>query len=409
MTRLPRRATPLRQTRSGAARPALALLAALALSACAPGTAKDPDPAMPFSVEPSLFDPERPDTLGLPPAPDAETFTVYRPEENSYQYNHGAVLAAFQGRLYVQWQSSAQDEDAPETEVRYAISNTGEHWSDPIVLAEPRPDAVVTNGGWWTDGDTLVAYLNVWPKALEPRGGHVEYVTSQDGQHWSEPKRVTTASGNALNGIIEQDVRRLDDNRLLTAVHVQPGLVAKPYHTDDPLGLSGWTQGEMPNLEHKPEMSRELEPSWFVREDGAVIMTFRDQAGSFRVLASVSHDRGVTWSQPVITGLYDSRSKQSAGNLPDGTAFIVNNPSGSKTRTPLAITTSEGGQTFDRAYRVRAGGSNLQPQRFSGRYKRAGYSYPKSYVRDDYLYITYATNKEDIELTRIPVSALERR
>lgn len=396
-------------TRSVSIQAALMLLVALVFAGCASHPDEAPDPATPFSVEAPLFDRKQPHTLGLPPAPGAETVTVYRAEEATYQYNHGAVLTAFRDRLYVQWQSSAQDEDAPETEVRYAISDTGEHWSDPVVLAEPRPEAVVTNGGWWTDGETLVAYLNVWPKDLEPRGGHVEYVTSQDGQQWSEPRRVTTASGAALDGIIEQDVRRLDDKRLLTAVHVQPGLVAKPYHTDDPLGLSGWTQGEMPNLEHKPEMSRELEPSWFVREDGAVVMTFRDQAGSFRVLASVSQDRGETWSQPVITGLHDSRSKQSAGNLPDGTAFIVNNPSGSKTRIPLTITTSGNGHAFDRAYRVRSGGSNRQPQRFSGRYKRAGYSYPKSYVGEHYLYITYATNKEDIELTRIPVSALERR
>lgn len=409
MSATSRQASPACRIRSGPLQPALTLLAALVFSGCASAPDRAPDPAIPFSIEEELFDREQPDTLGLPPAPGAETLAVYRAEKATYQYNHGAVLTVFQDRLYVQWQSSIQDEDAAETEVRYATSDTGKHWSEPTVLAEPRPDAVVTNGGWWTDGDTLIAYLNVWPKELEPRGGHVEYVTSQDGQHWSAPKRVTTASGDTLDGIIEQDVRRLDDDRLLTAVHIQPGLIAKPYYTDDPLGLCGWTQGEMPNLEHKPDMSRELEPSWFVRDDGAVVMTFRDQAGSFRVLASASHDRGETWSQPVVTGLHDSRSKQSAGNLPDGTAFIVNNPSGSKTRIPLTVTTSESGHTFDRAYRVRAGGSDLQPQRFSGRYKRAGYSYPKSYVGDDYLYITYATNKEDIELTRIPVSALERR
>ena len=46
--------------------------------------------------------------------------------------------------------------------------------------------------------------------------------------------------------------------------------------------------------------------------------------------------------------------------------------------------------------------------RFDGRYKRIGYSYPKSLVHDGFLYVSYATNKERIELTRIPVEALER-
>lgn len=42
----------------------------------------------------------------------------------------------------------------------------------------------------------------------------------------------------------------------------------------------------------------------------------------------------------------------------------------------------------------------------SGKYKRIGYSYPKSVLWDNYLYVAYATNKEDIELTRIPLTSL---
>ncbi len=164
----------------------------------------------------------------------------------------------------------------------------------------------------------------------------------------------------------------------------------------------------MDNLDHPSDVSRELAPSWFVRRDGSAVMTFRDQGSSFRVLAAVSHDRGETWSQPVMTDFVDSRAKQSAGNLPDGTAFIVNNPSGSKTRIPLTLTTSAAGHHFDRAYRVRAGGEDLPPMLYDGLYKRAGYSYPKSYVSGDYLYITYATNKERIDITRIPISIIAR-
>jgi hypothetical protein len=44
--------------------------------------------------------------------------------------------------------------------------------------------------------------------------------------------------------------------------------------------------------------------------------------------------------------------------------------------------------------------------RFKGTYKRVGYSYPKSVIWGDYLYISYATNKEDVELTRIPIASL---
>jgi hypothetical protein len=85
---------------------------------------------------------------------------------------------------------------------------------------------------------------------------------------------------------------------------------------------------------------------------------------------------------------------------------MVNNPSGNKNRFPLVITLSENGFLFDKAFLVRSGGKDLQPLRFEGKYKRAGYSYPKSVIWNDYLYISYATNKEDVELTRIPIDSL---
>jgi hypothetical protein len=44
--------------------------------------------------------------------------------------------------------------------------------------------------------------------------------------------------------------------------------------------------------------------------------------------------------------------------------------------------------------------------RYSGLYKRKGYSDPKSVIREYYLYVSYATNKEDVEITRIPIDSL---
>jgi len=82
------------------------------------------------------------------------------------------------------------------------------------------------------------------------------------------------------------------------------------------------------------------------------------------------------------------------------------NPSGNKNRFPLVVTLSEDGFVFDKAYLLRSGEADLQPMRFEGKYKRAGYSYPKSVVWGNYLYVSYATNKEDVELTRIPINRL---
>ncbi len=362
----------------------------------------------PFSLKPGLFDQEQPHTLGLVRPEGAETYTIYQSNEEDNAYNHGVVLIAFKGRLYAQWQSSHRDEDAPDTQVLYSSSSNLKDWSKPETLAPARPGAVTTNGGWWTDSETLVAYITTWPdRADAPRGGYTQYITSRDGVSWSKPKRMLNEKGLPVDGVFEQDPHALPDGRIISAFHEQPGLVVSPYYTDDPLAVSGWTKGAMPNLPHEGAVSRELEPSWFCRDDGAVVMVFRDQASSYKTLASVSRDRGESWTSPMLVDFPDSRSKQSAGNLPDGTAFRVNNPVSSKRRYPLVVTLSDDGRVFNRAYLLR-GGDDLQDLRFEGKYKREGYSYPKSLVSGDYLYVAYATNKEDVELTRVPVEALTR-
>jgi len=364
------------------------------------------DSPFPFKVD-SIYNFKEPKTLGLSYANGLETFIIFSPQNNDNRYNHGVVLFPFKDMLYAQWQSSSKDEDGDDTQVFYSRSPDGKNWEKPMALTDEWPDGIKTSGGWYSDGETLVAYISVWPeKITEFKEGYTEYITSKDGIEWDTPKPVTNISGKPVMGIIEQDVHSLPGGPLITAFHMQPGLIATPYYTRDSLGVSGWKAGEMINMPTEKGMSRGIEPAWFYRKDGAVVMVFRDQQSTFKKLASVSYDKGRTWTTPVLVDAPDSRAKQSAGNLPDGTAFMVNNPSGNKDRFPLAITLSKDGFRFDKAYLIRSGGKDLQPMRFEGKYKRPGFSYPKSVIWGEYLYISYATNKEDVELSRIPIDSL---
>ncbi|WP_320054337.1 sialidase family protein [uncultured Acetobacteroides sp.] len=380
------------------------LLPLLLLAATLHGQSGD----APFSVNP-LFSFSQPETLGLPAAQGMETITIFAPKKGDNKYNHGVVLFPFRGMLYAQWQSSSVDEDGEDTHVFYSRSPNGKDWEKPTALTAKWAQGIKTNGGWWSDGHTLVAYICVWPmRSNGVKEGYTEFITTTDGARWSSPKPVENAAGLPVCGVIEQDVHALPNGRLITAFHMQPGLTATPFYTDDPLGITGWTAGAMKNMPTTAKgISREIEPSWFLRKDRAAVMIFRDQEGSFRKLAAVSKDNGATWTTPTIIDTPDSRAKQSAGNLPNGIAFMVNNPSGNKNRFPLVVTLSKDGFLFDKAYLLRSGGKDLQPLRFSGKYKRPGYSYPKSVVWGGYLYVSYATNKEDVELTRIPIESLQ--
>ena len=342
------------------------------------------------------------ETVGLLPTTGVKTITIFKAGEHTDHYANGVVLTAFKGNLYCMWQSSPKDEDSDDTWVAYSVSaDEGATWRKPQPLALPSNNFYCTSGGWLVSGDTLIAFIDIWQKDLDPRGARTCYTTSIDGQVWSQMQPVTMADGNVMEGVLEQDPYHLPDGRLVGAAHFMPGLHVCPVYTDNPRGTSGWRRAFFES-EDNGKQSRELEPSQYMQPDGTLVMLFRDQKSSFRKLASISTDRGESWTKPVLTNIPDARTKQCAGNLLDGTSFMVSCPANDKRRWPLVLQLSQDGRTFDKAILLRSGSSaDLPPRRYEGRYKTLGYSYPKAMIHNGNLYVGYSTNKEDVECTII--------
>ena len=347
------------------------------------------------------------ETAGLVTTPGIKTVTIFKAGEQTDHYANGVVMTAFKGKLYCMWQSSPKDEDSDDTWVAYSISSDdGNTWSKPKPLALPTKDYYCTSGGWLVRGDTLTAFIDTWQKGLEPRGGKTSYITSIDGQTWNQMQPVRMADGNVMEGVLEQDPYTLPDGRLVGAAHFMPGLHVCPVFTDDPRGVSGWRKGQF-EAEDLGKSSREIEPSQYMQPDGTIVMLFRDQTSSFRKLASISTDRGETWTSPTLTNFPDGRTKQCAGNLPTSAAYMVSCPANGKRRWPLVLQLSDDGRTFDKAILLRSGSADdLPPRRYEGRYKTLGYSYPKATIWKNHLYICYSTNKEDVECTIVPLALL---
>ena len=359
---------------------------------------------MPY-IPDGVIDTTKHETVGLKPAKEVKTVTIFKATELSDHYANGVVLSAFKGKLYCMWQSSPKDEDSDDTRVVYSISrDDGNTWSKPMTLAAPSRDYYCTSGGWQVWGDTLIAFIDTWEKGLSPRCGKTCYMTSSDGLKWSKMQPVRMIDGSEMNGVLEQDPYRLPDGRIIGATHFMPGLHVCPVFTDDPRGISGWQKGQF-EAEDIGKTSREIEPSQYLQPDGTIVMLFRDQSSSFYKLVSVSKDRGETWTKTTLTSFPDARTKQCAGNLPDGTSFIVSCPVTAKRRWPLVLHLSDDGKKFGQAILLRSGTpGDLPPRRYDGRYKTLGYSYPKAIVHKGKLYISYSTNKEDVECTIVTIA-----
>ena len=364
----------------------------------------------PFCISDSLLNLKDTDSLGLSKAPGQETVVVFAPTASTDHFSHGIVLCAFKDALYCMWQSSAASEDTDDTWVAYSRStDDGQTWSAPAKL-DSRTSGYCSSGGWWVNGDTLVAYINVW--AQKSTAKETDYITSVDGLNWSEPQPVRMADGSILEGIFEQDPHQLADGRIICAAHMLPGLYLTPLYTDDPSGVRGWQKGVFP-YETNGSQSREMEPSFYVKPGtDTIVMVARDNkkingSVSYKKMASVSTDRGEHWTAAYLTEVPDSKAKQSAGNLPDGTAFIASNPSGYAGRVPMALLLSADGTLFNTAYALRTM-SDKPEKKFNGN-NSWGYSYPKSMIHGDWLYVGYAVNKEDVAYTRVPLSAISLR
>lgn len=388
---------------------AAALVGALSLLSCTTTSAGGSDSnresvSPPFSVASGLFNQASSNTLGLSEPAGLETVTIWKPFESGDHFCNGVVMTYFNGLYYAQWQSSAEGEDEPDTHVVYSTSRNAINWSEPVELCPATSDTYRSSGGWHVNNNTLVAFINEWPYKKSLRTGSALYMTSTDGTTWSDPAPVMMKDGSRMNGVIEQDIHSISTGRLVCAAHFSPGLYVCPVYTDDPSGVAGWVKADF-KCENIGDTSREMEPSLFVNSSGQIVMIFRDQNSTFYKLAAVSADNGAVWSRAVLTNFPDARTKQSAGNFADGTSFMVGNPVTNKLRSPLAVALSKDGIQFKKAFLLKSGAKLTEPV-YAGNAKRSGYHYPKSFVHDGYLYVTYSVNKEEAELVRVPISQL---
>ena len=397
---------------------AILLLLTLPLYACATDAGND-NPAkkdssknktkkVKVALDETLIDNSDSETLGLKYPEGIQRIIIFEPQTpEDMKFNNHPQLVVFKGRLYATWVGHPLHETSPESYVYYSYSDDGINWEKPIRIG-PESRA---SGGWITDGKTLGCLLIVGDKANKT--SNTEVVLSTDGVNWSQPRILIT------NAAPSESARRLPNGRFIMVCH---GLGTGDFagvrktrimYSDAPNGLTDWKEASLPDIlpyneNEKEKVARPVEASWYRRPDGILVMLFRDlwfdaSLRTWKLLYSVSYDNGLTWTAPAATNIPDSDSMQCAGSFGKN-AYFVNNPIATRRRVPLTIGVSRDGEFFDSMFLLR---STPQPRRYEGISKTEGYSYPGSVIWGDYLYVAYATNKEDVEISRIPLSSLK--
>ena len=373
----------------------------ICLLSTASSLANDMAPIRPAA---KLFDQRQPNTLGLATIRGKHR-SIYRATADGYKFCHHANLGVWRDRLYLMWSNGIAHEDHNGQRVMFATSRDGLSWSAPAVLIPdcdgPGPLASVA-AGWHSTARQLVAYYTAIPEKQpgDDERNMLFCITSSDGTTWSAPHSLG-------QGFFIEGPRSLPDGRLLMNgqwANKQPRM----RYSDGVNGIQGWKDGQIPTVQ---DVFSFPEPSWFTRPDGSLVAILRTKSGDPRIYASVSRDRGTNWSKPVATSYPDATARAFAGNLPDGTAFIISNTNTTPTkshpsigrRNPLTIALSDDGRLFNRAYIVRRAATQM---RFPGIHKLDGWQYPTALVWKQSLYVAYSINKEDVGVTRISLADL---
>ena len=355
-------------------------LAPLLFTACA--LAADRDPAR-LLLDPALLA----DPRALPLV-KGRTSMVYRAVEGQYQFNLHSYIAHHGGRFWAVWSSGLKDEDTNGQLIRYASSADGHRWTESGIVA-PDPDG--DRPGFWicralyVSNGRLTALAARVDERKDGRWNGLKLIRFEwDGARW---KDLGLYIDDCMSNYPPE---RIGPNWFMTCRDAGRAM-ATVVSTD----LVHWKRTPLP--------SDTSEPSTYVDPQRVAHTIFRDSARSGFLLHSVSRDNGLTWTPPVRTNYPDATSKNFSGRLSDGRYYLINNPV-PKSRDPLAISFSRDGWTFSDPLAIR---TRPPGRRYAGAEKGSGsLQYPHAIEHAGALWVIYSTNKEDIEVTELPLNAL---
>lgn len=351
---------------------------------------------------------------GFPVLTQAEHSVVWRPAvREDGAYNHYACLIHHKGRFYAMWGNHPLAEDAPGQRVLYAHSDEWGKWAaSKELFPAPGPVAPRSEKGihlkpdrWAIVDDKLYAITYVHGAGRYPIAREV----GEEGE-LGEPFLVDKLPEKGSLPVYMEGVT--DPN---------PPAIGKRlsqwYKENDQISWwAGAAQGAAPRK--GIDGASLIENFMYRAKDGGLVIMLRDWGHSRnpvhtnRMYVSFNNGAG-KWGIPYPTDIPDSPSRAQAITLDDGTVLLIGNQNVPEydqalylDRDPMTISVSKDGYTFDRVYALRT--DSPTKYRFTGvRGRNPGYGYSSSIVHEGWLYTLYSIGKEEMGVTRLPLSALD--
>ncbi len=323
--------------------------------------------------------------------------TVFQGVKNEAAFAHHPQIVFWDSQFLALWNDGFEGEDLPGQRVRYAASTDATRWSAPVDLTGRQEKRRYTACGFWIRGAELYA-LAALRDAVGGPDTHetpvlLAYKWNPQSRAFGDPQTVAT---NYLPGNIP--ARAPDGDWLMLGKggvgSWGPMKAAKGGVTS----ISDWTIRDLPGAGQLEEAE------WYTLPNQHLVAHFRTRRTKPLYLARCySTDNGVTWSNPVTTNFPEAGARHHGLRLSNGLYALLVNPNFDD-RVPFSIALSKDGLVYDRIANVRA---EATTPRWEGRWKTNGYHYMRGLEHAGNLYTIYSINKEDIEVTIIPLAELE--
>ena len=333
-------------------------------------------------------------------AENIQNINVHTAEEDGYHFLLGASIIKF-GDIWVCSYGQSKVIENDET-TRFACKYSYDNcltWSEEYVIADVDSEGYGRGHGvLYSDGTNLYA---ICPRAEYDGTAAFEYIdfkmelyslntqnmqwkyeaTVMEDDFWPLCEPIALANGDILIAGLECESGK------------DQAAVAIAKNGD----LTNFERVIIPN-ENKISMWGE---STVIDYGNKLVLFARTNKGYAGV--SESYDYGRSWSSLVLSDLEFSSSKMYGGALSTGQKYLIYNPPTSSYRSTLAITVGDydGSYGFGNVYTIKSGYEKESQFGFARQW-----AYPYAVEEDGYLYVVYSENKEDCELSIIPISSL---
>ena len=313
----------------------------------------------------------------------AEKSYIFQENPEAPSCHASTLLPLPDGRILTAW-FAGDHESADDVGIWTSVLKDG-IWSAPHRVS-PETDVAHWNPVLHLTKDgTIILYYKYGPKICS---WVTKYMTSPDGEHWSEAKELVPGDTFGGRGPVKNKCLRLSDGRLLAPASIEPTREEWTPFIDVSLD-DGYTWEKQPLME-RPEYDGDpvgmIQPSLWEDEKG-VHCLLRSNKGA--VYHSDS-ENGCDWCTPYRTVLPNNNSGLDLDRDGKGRIWLVYNPVEDNwgKRYPLTLAMSaDGGETFT---------DMLQLEATEGEY-----SYPAVVANGSILYITYTYHRKKIVFWKI--------